>query len=281
MTEMIEYNPYPVAIGGVGGSGTRIIAVFLQMLGYYLGDDLNEAMDNLWFTLLFKRRSVLVESETDFCSLVSLFISRMSGRTDISEQERSRVFRLAQEERIQHSPDWLTERAYSFSNGRTSKHLSQSWCWKEPNTHIVIERILACQSDLRYIHVVRHPLDMAVSGNQNQLLNWGPIFLSRDVIVEPRLSLSYWCAAHRRVAKLMRYWPGRAMVIDFDALCAAPGPNCEEIAKFLGAKLSNETLASFSNFVHRPESAGRFSSLDLGQFNASDLAYVAEIGYTL
>ena len=54
-----------------------------------------------------------------------------------------------------------------------------------------------------------------------------------------------------------------------------------EIAKFLGAKLSNETLAGFSNFVRRPESAGRFSSLDLGQFNASDLAYVAEIGYTL
>ena len=49
----------PVAVGGVGGSGTRLIAQVLLELGYYLGGDLNESLDNLWFTLLFKRREVL------------------------------------------------------------------------------------------------------------------------------------------------------------------------------------------------------------------------------
>ena len=38
-----------VAIGGVGGSGTRLIARMLGQLGWYLGDDLNESVDNLWF----------------------------------------------------------------------------------------------------------------------------------------------------------------------------------------------------------------------------------------
>ena len=45
----------PIAVGGVGGSGTRVIAEILIQLGFYLGKDLNASRDNLWFTLLFKR----------------------------------------------------------------------------------------------------------------------------------------------------------------------------------------------------------------------------------
>jgi len=45
----------PVAIGGVGGSGTRLIAQCLKELGYFIGSDLNESNDNLLFTALFKR----------------------------------------------------------------------------------------------------------------------------------------------------------------------------------------------------------------------------------
>jgi hypothetical protein len=60
-------QPHMVAIGGVGGSGTRLGAALLQVLGYYIGDDLNESLDNLWFTLLFKRRSILLENlDLDF-----------------------------------------------------------------------------------------------------------------------------------------------------------------------------------------------------------------------
>ena len=45
----------PVIIGGVGGSGTRVVAEIINLLGFYIGDDLNPAKDNLWFLLLFKR----------------------------------------------------------------------------------------------------------------------------------------------------------------------------------------------------------------------------------
>jgi hypothetical protein len=37
----------PVAIGAIGGSGTRVGAGLLTILGYYIGDDLNEEFDNL------------------------------------------------------------------------------------------------------------------------------------------------------------------------------------------------------------------------------------------
>jgi hypothetical protein len=35
------------------------MAKFLNVIGYYIGSDLNEASDNLWFTLLFKKLSVV------------------------------------------------------------------------------------------------------------------------------------------------------------------------------------------------------------------------------
>ena len=121
----------PVAIGGIGGSGTRVLGTLLHQLGYFLGDDLNDALDNLWFTLLFKRRSVLVDSEGEFRQLLGLFLSRMSGTTVWPEQDRACVFRLADQERSQHPNHWLLERARSFLSNKTSKRPSQPWGWKE------------------------------------------------------------------------------------------------------------------------------------------------------
>ena len=48
-----KYVIGPVAIGGVGGSGTRVIAEILIQLGFYIGSDLNSANDNLWFMLTY------------------------------------------------------------------------------------------------------------------------------------------------------------------------------------------------------------------------------------
>ena len=48
----------PVVVGGVGGSGTRVIAQLLQSLDFDMGSDLNESLDDLSFTALFKRPSL-------------------------------------------------------------------------------------------------------------------------------------------------------------------------------------------------------------------------------
>jgi hypothetical protein len=269
----------PVAVGGVGGGGTRVVATLLDMLGYFIGDDLNVSLDNLWFTLLFKRRSILLESDASFRELVSLFFSRMSGRLDLSDAARGRLFELAEQDRLQHPSGWLTARAASFAGGQTAKRPGQPWGWKEPNTHVVIDRIFSAHADLRYIHVVRHPLDMAISQPQNQLEFWGPVFLDRDVAVEPRQSLSYWCAVHRRALDFLRSWPERTLMIEFDALCAAPDEHAAKIAEFLGAAPSDKLLADFRAFVRPPPSAGRFRGGDLGVYDPADLAYVAQLGY--
>ena len=41
------FESAPVVIGGVGGSGTRVAAEMVESLGFFMGDDLNHAHDNM------------------------------------------------------------------------------------------------------------------------------------------------------------------------------------------------------------------------------------------
>ena len=77
----------PIGVGGVGGSGTRLIAAILQELGFYLGRDLNEPLDNLWFTLLFKRQAALDWSYTEFARVLEIFKKAMCGGGELLPEE--------------------------------------------------------------------------------------------------------------------------------------------------------------------------------------------------
>ena len=81
----------PCAIGGLGGSGTRVVAQILRDVGIFMGTDLNGANDNLWFTLLFKRPKILTISDGEFNSWVRLFADRMSGDLEIDDAVRDQV----------------------------------------------------------------------------------------------------------------------------------------------------------------------------------------------
>ncbi len=267
----------PVAIGGVGGSGTRIGATLLRALGYYIGDDVNEMLDNLWFTLMFKRRAVLLESADEFARLASLFFARMSG-SGLPADASSVVAPLTRD-RLQHDAAWLTERAHSFMRHDTPRDSGGAWGWKEPNTHVVIDRLMQFDGELRYIHFVRHPLDMAYSDNKYQLENWGPIMLSREVRLDARDALAYWCAAHRRILGIMARWPDRSLMVDFDAVCDEPQRVTGGIAAFLGAHDASAACDAVARLVQRPPSSGRFREAGGTAFNPEDVRYVASLGY--
>jgi hypothetical protein len=70
------------AVGGIGGSGTRLIAGLLREVGFDIGPDLNESLDNLTFTLLFKWRAMGDLDDARFADLWRIFEDAMtaSGR---------------------------------------------------------------------------------------------------------------------------------------------------------------------------------------------------------
>ena len=62
-----------IAVGGLGGSGTRVLAEILLNSGIYLGSELNIFHDNLLFTRFFKnpewnKKSSLDEKKSRFRS---------------------------------------------------------------------------------------------------------------------------------------------------------------------------------------------------------------------
>lgn len=272
----------PVAIGGVGGSGTRLIAAILRRLDYYMGDDLNEANDNLWFTLLFKRAELWGPStQAEFERAVRVFRAVMVTGEPLTGDDEFWVESLAETDRPQQPAAWLRERAESLRRAaRRRGPRPGAWGWKEPNTHVFLDRLQGAFPGMMYIHVMRNGLDMAYSANQDQFRLWGRFFLGDDRFEStPRWSLKYWCAVHRRVMELGQRMPGRFLLLNYDAFCAAPREGARELIGFLGAPVDAGTESSLISLVKSPESIGRHRQHDLDAFDAGDVAYVQELGF--
>ena len=70
-----------VAVGALGGSGTRVVAQILMQLGVDLGGVLNQPNDNLIFTALFKSPTwYKVSNKKDFRRRLRIFDRFMSGQ---------------------------------------------------------------------------------------------------------------------------------------------------------------------------------------------------------
>ncbi|HZF99528.1 MAG TPA: hypothetical protein VEY71_00925, partial [Chitinophagales bacterium] len=156
----------PVAIGGLGGSGTRVAARMLREGGLYTGNALNDADDNLWFTLLFRRPETIKDpDDARLMPLLDLFEARMQGKHRWSLQEQRMLWSCALEF-VQHRYVPLQRVGFPLRTLRSFfKRYNESnqtaWGWKEPNAHIFLPLLVKRFENLRYVHVLRHPLDAA------------------------------------------------------------------------------------------------------------------------
>lgn len=255
----------PFAIGGLGGSGTRATAMLVRNCGCWLGGDLNDALDNLWFTLLFKRASVLTDADVRLETLFSLFQARMGG--EVPELDTAReLTAFAKHDRFGHSTEWFQARLQSLLTASVEQAGGMRWGWKEPNTHIIIERLFRYAPDLKYVHVVRDPFYMATSKNRNQLKNWGQAFLDRTPSGSIRDTIAFWVAAHRRLEELSEHHPGRIMFFNHDAFMANPAPEAARLLAFLNLDPPDNQQQLFEGIVFRsdrqPDSTGLATQTD-------------------
>lgn len=278
-------HSFPVAVGGVGGSGTRVVSRALGFLGYFMGPDLNEAGDNLSFTLLFKHPEILTLTDENFRRTVSVFVQVMEG-TGVDKGDRDFVAALTQADRwSRHSSQWLQQRAERLPCESSSNAPISKWGWKEPNTHVVLDRLWAELPDLKYIHVRRHGLDMAFSSNQNQPIFWGEHFSGKPcpASVDPVYSLRYWCMAEQRVLRIVEQMGKSSQfhVLNFDHLCQSPDTVFAALLDFLGHDRPTEVLQTLARLVSPPSSIGRYRERDLSVFSVEDLKFVESMGFTV
>ena len=285
----------PVIIGGVGGSGTRVVAEIIDHLGFYIGDDLNPAHDNLWFLLLFKRPQWFHRARHDdhkvFTGL-SLLSKVMLGRSGLRWPELRFLIRAVFEVSIyghNHRGDgrgfWPWLRAWNMMVRQSKKKpIQKYWGWKEPNSHIFLDYLAAYFSNLKYIHTIRHGLDMAFSDNQQQLYNWGPIFgipMPQSKLEEPGASLKYWIKSNKRVLEMgQKLGDQKFLVVNYDRLCLSPESEIQKIVSFLNIEPDAEIRNALNRIPQKPESLGRFRAHNISQFDPADLTALENLGFS-
>ena len=267
-------NASPVAIGGLGGSGTRVVATLLQEMGWFLGDDMNLSLDNLCYVLLFGRRDILLADDEEMQDLVSLFYQKMATPTPLTKAEVNFIQSRMQSERIQHGPEFLQASFESFQHHCNTGSAVQRWGWKVPYTYVLVDKLIRLTPNLRYIHISRGGLNMAFSKNVNQLKKWGPILLNRDVELTSRDALSFWCCVHRRVARLSEKFPKNILHIRFEDLVQNPQEVVKNIAEFVDLPMTDEMLSQLCCGIKRPATFERQLEKDWSDFRSEDLAYV-------
>lgn len=282
-----SYHSPPVAIGGMGGSGTRLIAEIMQQLGFYMGSYLNPAIDNLWFTLLFKRHSLwpLEAHQADIKTSIDIFLKAMTCQNvQWNNQEKEYIQKLALEPRPPIANETLQSCALSLLNlekdtdTQPKHHLH--WGWKEPNTHIVLPALLKHIPQMRYIHVMRHGLDMAYSRNQNQLQFWGQQLLPhQNTAITPSNALSYWCEIHRNISKTGSSMGGRFLLLDYDQFCKNPKQGVAKLVQFLNLSVNDKTLRHICTLVKLPKSIGRYKQQPVIAINKHDRQTLQDMGY--
>jgi hypothetical protein len=285
-----------VAVAGVGGSGTRVFAQMLIDLGFYMGSDLNHANDNLYFTLLFVRRRWLTRNagkrELIFKGL-DIFSRAMTGDERPSAGDLGFVNGAIAELLVNghsHLRDgsglWPVKRAWHMMRPKKldySRYIG--WGWKEPNTHIYLEYLNEYFKNLKYVHIMRHGLDMAYSHNQRQLFNWGELYgveiPSADELL-PKAALSYWVRANRKALAIGRQMgDDKFLSVNFDEFCAAPKSGVDRLLDFLGVDVGTDERARLYTLFKLPASSGRYREHDLTVLDSVDIEAVRELGFTV
>jgi hypothetical protein len=292
---------YPqIVVGGVGGSGTRLIAMILISLGLNMGNDINESLDNLTYTLFFKRKDILTIPDEEFEKLLKLFETSFKSKS-YTNDELKYIFSLTKIYRPRHPKEWLVERAKNIINkgNSTNKYMEiyqdkiknistnkklylDGYGFKEPNSHIILEKLIRQYSKMKYIHVMRNGLDMAFSDNQNQVKFWGWMYLSKSDFTNINYaSLKYWVIIHKKIIEIgEKLGPERFLLINFDKMCAKPNKWLKKLCKFLN--ISTKCRIGLKYLIDPPsDSIGKFRKHDISIFDPEDIAYVKKLGFDI
>ena len=250
----------PVVVGGVGGSGTRVIARLLSDAGVDMGSDLNGSLDDLTFTALFKRKQLwpLAAHISELTVLLQTYLSARGHPTPpqtTPEQHARRARRVLESIGLEDS--WV-EAGTLEERRKTLVQVAQasgSWGWKEPNCHIFLPYLLQALPNMKYIHVLRNGLDMAFSTNQNQLSMWGPFVLGRPVDNDsPGDSFAYWCKVHSQLLQYHQTASDRILLLRLEMVLEQPGEAMAVISKFLNINISDYQAAAWRESLRSPRS---------------------------
>lgn len=276
----------PVVVGGIGGSGTRVLAQLMQLFGFDFGNDLNPSLDELGFTALFKRRELwpLADHtpELEEALRIYLFSRGQSLSPNPSDEDHAqRVDALF--DQLEKRNSWREHGALrdrlQFLKRSIPSH--ERWGWKEPNSHIVLPYLLEAMPNMKYVHVVRDGRDMAFSPNKSQLKLWGDLLLDREAEADNAQDrFDFWAATHRRILNLCMAYPGRMLLVSVEALAREPTHHISNLLDFLTVRVDTHTISRAIEIPRQVKTFGRHAGQVPLYIDASAADLLAKLGYS-
>jgi hypothetical protein len=218
----------PLVVGGVGGSGTRLVAQLLQNMGIFMGDYLNEAEDALAFMQIYE-------------GYINNYLMGVANYQQLADELlRAMIYH------------------------RKNCSANSQWGWKNPRS-IYLLPILDCLiPNLRFIHVVRDGLAISTSDNQMQLEKHGLSILQNDMQTLPKKqqSLLLWSIVNNAAADYGKLMGDRYFLVRYEDVCENPNKVFSTLAHSLGLQLPNVWDVSINSPRMRQESMNQqyFSS---------------------
>jgi len=158
------------------------------------------------------------------------------------------------------------------------------WGWKEPNSHLVLPELIECFPGLRYVHLVRHPLDMALSSNTTQLQTWGPHFglaIPENATDLPNAQLRWWIETTKMAIESGRALGKRFRMLSFDDVCSDPRPSVKSLAAWCEIEADPATIEHAASAIQTPATAGRGQQQDNSILDPALLKEVRNLGFPL
>lgn len=238
-----------IFIGGVGGSGTRVIANILKDNGIYIGTNLNNSLDNLDWpgdNILIKDNNLTFEKKLNILrESFGLFIDKM-----------------------------IHDQSLSDCSNRDTLAI------KVPGSFYYMPFLFKIFKNSCYVHLIRNGLDMAFSSNKNQLKNWGGMFnVSFDTTNKESQQLKYWIRSNEYALNIQKQFPDSFHLVKFENICDHTHSEIDSLFEYLG--LDNNTSQLTLDSIQRPKTFERFRQYNLNIFDQEDLDSLTNLGYLL
>lgn len=228
----------PIVIGGTGGSGTRVVVKILRSLGIYMGHTYDEREDSIpmgRFDRRWGRRLILEFGDHSPHSFPHGVVRAAAGA----------AFRRAHARQMKDYP-------------------GGGWGWKHPHSYLFIPFLHETFPQMRFIHLVRNGLDMAISDNLGQLRRYGDLFVApAERLGGPAVVAAlFWSRAnlHARRSGVARLGE-RYVCVRFEDLCDQPLATVTSLAQQMGIQATAAALEAAGRLPRRPSTAGRSDTL--------------------
>lgn len=221
----------PLVIGGVPGSGTRVVARIAERAGYFLGTNRTGAEDAVEFWELYDRwiNRYLLRDQVPLCA----------EETCLMKADLARCIRR--------------HRAVIPS-------AESLWGWKNPRSLLLLPFLNEQLPEMRFIHLIRDGRDMAFSDNQYDVERHGPVMLrdSYQGLVAPVRAATVWAKSNGLAFEFgTHFMPRRYLMIKYELLCTETLQVVAKICAFIGAPQADAARIA-SDLVVVPTTIGRW-----------------------